>query len=99
MVHILVTAKYPSHKGNELVELYLSGKAAKYPDFVKRIHGWVVMDYGAKNYAVYEVPDDKLYEGIKAIAKRYSTYTTVEGYKYKIEPLLEITEAIQLVRE
>ena len=98
MVYVMVTVKYPPHKTQEVLDVYLSGKAAKYPDFVKRIHQLIVSDYNFKSYNLYEIPEDKLYQGIKAIGKRYSTYVAVEGYKYKIEPLIEGSEAIQLIR-
>ena len=98
MVHVMVTVKYPPHKLQEILEVYLSGKAAKYPDFVKRIYQWVVSDYNFKTYNIYEIPEEKLYQGLKAIGKRFSTYVTVKGYKYKIEPLVEGSEAIELIR-
>ena len=45
MVNVMVTVKYPPHKTQEVLEVYLSGKAAKYPEFVKRIYQWVVSHY------------------------------------------------------
>ena len=98
MVHVMVAVKFPPHKQQEITEVYISGKAAKYPDFVKRIHQWVASDYDIKVYNIYEIPDEKLVEGMKAIAKRFSTYVAVKGYKYKVIPLMEGSEAIQLVR-
>ena len=41
--------------------------------------------------------NDKLYEGIKALGKRYHFYSQVEGYNFSIEPLLDAEEAIQNV--
>ena len=99
MVHVMVTVKYPPHITQEILDVYLSGKAAKYPDFVKRIYQWVVSDYNIKTYNIYEIPEEKLFQGLKAIGKRYSTYVTVKGYKYKIEPLIEGSEAIELIRK
>ena len=99
MVHVMVTVKYPPHILKEVLDVYLSGKAAKYPDFVKRIHQWVVSDYNFKTYNIYEIPEEKLYQGLKAIGKRYSTYVAVKGYKYKIEPLIAGSEAIDLIKK
>jgi len=93
----MVTATYPPHKFDDLLKVYL-GKKTDYPDFVKRIHHWGITDGDYKNYAVYEVPDEKLYDGMMAIAKRYSTYAKVEGYKYKIEPLMDSEKAIALLK-
>lgn len=99
MIHVMVTAKYPPHIYQEVLDVYLSGKAAKYPDFVKRIHQWVTSDYDIKVYSVYEIPEEKLFQGLKAIGRRFSTYITVKGYKYKVEPLIEGSEAIELMRK
>jgi len=99
MVYVMVTVKYPPHITPKILDVYLSGKAAKYPDFVKRTHQLVAADYNFKTYNLYEIPEEKLYQGIKAIGKRYSTYITVEGYKYKIETLIEGSEAIQLLKK
>ena len=97
MVHILVTATLPGHKGKEMTTVYLSGKQAKYPDFVKKIHQWYVMDNEIKAYAVYEVPDDKVYETILAIGKRYNAYVAIEGYKYKIEVLIAEKDVLAMI--
>ena len=97
MVHILVTATYPAHKGQEMVNIYLSGKQPKYPDFIKKIQNWLVMDNEIKNYAVYEAPDDKTYEALLAIGKRYTAYTVIEGYKYKPEVLIEEKDVLAMM--
>ena len=99
MVHVMVKVKYPYHKTEEFLKFYLSGKAPKYPDYVKRIHQWLGPGYNVKIYNIYELPEDKLYEGVKGIAKRFSAYAAFEGYKFKIEPLVEGSEAIELYRK
>ena len=84
---------------DEFLEVYLSAKERKYPDFIKKLHQWVVPDYKIKGYTVYEIPDEKVVDGLKAINKRYSSYIKVKGYKYKIEVLLEGAEALSLWRK
>ena len=91
--------KYPPHIANEVLNFYLSGKAPKYPDFVKRTRQWVVSDYNFKIYNIYEIPDDKLYEGMKGIAKRLTAFTEFEGYVFKLKPLIEGSEAIELYKK
>ena len=99
MVHVLVKVKFPPHKSQEIIDVYTSGKAAKYPDFVKRIHQWAASDYDIRIYNIYEIPDEKCVPALKAIAKRFSTYVVVKGYKYKIIPLMEGSEAIALSKK
>ncbi|MEJ2248243.1 MAG: hypothetical protein P8Y97_01130 [Candidatus Lokiarchaeota archaeon] len=94
----MVKVKYPPHKMKEIIEIYTSGKAAKYPEYVNRKYQWVAPDYDIRIYNIYEIPDEKLVEGLKGIAKRFSTYITVKGYKYKIEMLMEGAEAIKMMK-
>ena len=84
--------------GQELLKVYMSKDKPAYPDFVKKIHNWTVVssDGQYKAYAVYEFPDDKIKETIKAIGKRYSLYATVEGYRYYPEILMDTEEMIKL---
>lgn len=91
--------KYPPHIAEELVKFYLSGKAPKYPDFVKRIHQWMFDDFNYTTYNIYEIPEEKLYEGIKGIAKRLSAFARFEGYIFKIQPLTPGSEAIAMFKD
>ncbi len=99
MVYVMSKVKYPFHIADDILKFYLSGKAPKYPDFVKRTHQWVISDYKAKIYNIYEIPEDKLYEGMKGIAKRLNAFTKFEGYVYKVMTLMEGSEAIKLYQE
>jgi len=99
MVYVMSKIKYPPHVADEILKFYLSGKAPKYPDFVKRTHQWVVSDYYFKIYNIYEIPEDKLYEGMKGISKRLNAFTIFEGYVYKIMNLMEGSEAIKLYQQ
>ncbi len=97
MAHILVTNWTPQNKVREMLEVYMSKDKPAYPDFIKKIHHWTTIspEGRIKAYAVYECPDDKILDGLKAIGKRYTLYTTVEGYKYYPEVLMDAQEAIQ----
>ncbi|MCK4686516.1 MAG: hypothetical protein KAT66_00140 [Candidatus Lokiarchaeota archaeon] len=99
MAHILVTGWYPPNKAKEMVKVYTIKDKPTYPDFVKKINHWVTAstDGQIKVYAVYECPDDKIIDTMKAIAKRYTLYATVEGYRYYAELLMDAEEAIKLL--
>ena len=99
MVHVMVKVKYPPHILEDFLKFYLSGKAPKYPDYVKRLYQWIVSGYEYKVINIYELPEDKLYEGIKGIAKRFAAYAAFEGYKYKIVPLIEGSEALEIFKK
>lgn len=98
-MHMIVTAFYPPNKGQDLLKVYTSKDKPAYPDFVKKIHHWTLVssDGNYKTYAVYEFPDDKIKETMKAIVKRYNLYATVEGYRYFPELLLDAEEAIKMM--
>ncbi|MFW9826345.1 MAG: hypothetical protein ACFFEY_01855 [Candidatus Thorarchaeota archaeon] len=98
MAHILVTGWTPQSKGDEMIKVYTSKDKPAYPDFIKRVHHWMVIspDGMLKTYAIYECPDDKILEGMKAIGRRYSVYAQVEGYKYYPEVLFDAQEIIKM---
>jgi hypothetical protein len=97
MAKIMTIGKYPPHKFKDLMKVYMSSDKPAYPDFVKKIHNWAAQSRGGKYkaYAVYECPDDKLLDAVKAIAKRYHFYAQNEGYEYKLELLSEAEDAIK----
>jgi hypothetical protein len=96
---MIVTASYPPNKGQDLLKVYMSKDKPGYPDYVKKIHHWTLVssDGNYKTYAVYEFPDDKIKETMKAIVKRYNLYATVEGYRFFPELLLDAEEAIKMM--
>lgn len=99
MVYVMSKVKYPPHIVDELMKFYLARKAPEYPDFVKRTHQWIISDYYFKTYNIYEIPEDKLYEGMKGINTRLNAFTRFEGYVYKIIPLMEGSEAVKLYQQ
>ena len=72
-------------------------KLPKLPDYVKTEHVFVSPDLKTSFYSVYELPEDKYFEGMKAIVKRYTGYNEVEGYEYRIVPVMEAKDALALI--
>ena len=100
MVNVMSIVKYPPHIADELVKFYLSGKATKYPEFVKRINQWMASDYEYITYNIYEIPEEKLYEGMKGITKRLSAFASAfEGYEFKVHLLVPGSEALELFKK
>ena len=70
MVNVMSIVKYPPHIADDLVKFYLSGKATKYPEFVKRVNQWMASDY---EYITYNI--NNLYLGqiinMKYLKKNY----------------------------
>jgi hypothetical protein len=97
MGKIMMTAKYPPHKLNELVKTYMRTDKPAYPDYLKKVEHWAAQITGEKQktYAVYEFPDDKIYESMTALTKRFNFYASIEGYIFKMELLVDAEAAIQ----
>ena len=97
MVKIMMVAKYPPHKLNELVKTYMRTDKPAYPDFLKKVEHWAAQVTGNKHktYAVYECPDDKIIESMTALAKRFSFYASVEGYTFQCELLANAEDTIK----
>lgn len=58
----MVTITFPPHKRQEVGELFQ--KVPELPDSVKRLAIYATMDGLAKSYAIYEIDDSKVEEGI-----------------------------------
>ena len=100
MVNVMSIVKYPPHIAEDLVKFYLSGKAPKYPEFVKRVSQWMASDYEYVTYNIYEIPEERLYGGMKGITKRLSAFASeFEGYIFKIQLLMPGNEAIDLYKK
>lgn len=97
MAKIMMAAKYPPHKANELLKVFMSTDKPAYPDFLKKVEHWIPQVSGEKykTYAVYECPDDKIIDGMTALFKRFNFYASVEGYTFKCELLAEAADAIK----
>jgi len=61
------------------------------------LYTWVVSDYETKTYALYEFPNEKMVDAMISISTRYAGYRIVEGFKFIIEPLIEIQDALPML--
>ena len=93
----MLTMWYPLEDAEEIGKLFVSGKLAELPDFVKRVNLLVAADGEVKVYSLYEIQDDKVPEGFIAITKRLAGYRVTKGVRYKIEPVLEAKDALALI--
>ena len=97
MAFILLHMKTPPNEATKQGELFASGKLPKLPEFVKRTHTFVYIDDLVNSFSLYEVPKDKLFDGMKAINERCTGYFGVQGISFKVHPLMEIKDALSLV--
>ena len=97
MVFFMVTTTFPPDKAVEVGKTLTSVKLAKLPEFVKRVNIFLVSEGDIKAYALYECENEKAHEGYKALVERYTGYFEIAGFKYKVEHLLSIDEALPLL--
>lgn len=95
MTYFLATSTFPPHKAAEIGKAFPN--LPKLPDFIKTLFIFVVPSSDIKTYSLYEVPDDKAHEGYIAITKRITGYFEIEGFKFIVEPLLTVKEALALL--
>ena len=100
MNHIMTIGTYPPTKLTALAELFFSKDKPVYPEFLQKIHNWGAPMFGGnyRTIAVYECPEDKLYQGMLALAKRYHFYAQIEGYTYEILPLTNEADGIKIAQ-
>jgi len=96
---IVVTVTYPPDKTTQIVKKFLKGAEKPLPSFIKPGHVLTAPggELGIKTLAIYEIDDAKFKEGVKELAKRYTQFYDVEGFRYGMEPMLSTTEAIPLL--
>ena len=97
MAYFLLMLKTSPNEVTKSGEIFSSGKLPKLPDFVKRVNTFIAVDEKILSFSIYEVPNDKMWEGYLSIATRYAGYRIVEGFTYKIEALATVQEALPMI--
>ena len=97
MAFIMVTSRYPLHKASEIGQAFVEKTVPEVADFVKRINIWVVSDFDIKIYALYEAPNEKFFDALVSVSTRYAGYRSIEGFEFKVEPLLTVQESLPMI--
>lgn len=88
----MVEATAPADEFDDCVKAAMETKV-KYPGFIKK-----VVDIGENyvNYAIYEIPDDKVTESIKIVTARYHAITKlVPSYTTMLRVMLPMDDWVQ----
>jgi hypothetical protein len=97
-MYLMVTVSYPANKNDEIVKKYVEVEE-KYPQEDKVASpifpgGIYSDDDGFHSIRILDVPEGKMADVIKFTYKVMNEYRAIEGYKYKIKPLLSVEEAM-----
>ena len=94
----LLTMTWPTKSSGEVGKVAVENLAKASPPHVKRLGLYLTPGGdGMKAYVLYEIEKGHIDEGFKEVTKRHVPYFSVEGWRYTIEPLLSVEEALPLV--
>ena len=93
---LVTTVIYPPDKSIVAAEKFIEVTAKELPPFLKRLQvlGDSRMDKGMKVLSIYESEDARVKESIIALTKMYVQFNGIEGFRYEIEPMLTVKEAL-----
>ncbi len=97
MAYFLLMLKTSPNEVTKSGEIFATGKLPKLPDFVKRVNTFIAVDDIILSFSIYEVPDERMFDGYKALSERLTGYFDVPGIEFKLYPLLEVKDALRLV--
>ncbi|NVM03151.1 MAG: hypothetical protein HWN67_12485 [Candidatus Helarchaeota archaeon] len=91
----LLTAHYPTNKAVEIGKKSLEAIKIKHPSYIKK---WYMLSTlnGVKGYHLIVVEKGKVDEASVYISKILAPFSEIEGFRWKIEPLLEMTDTGEL---
>jgi len=99
MTKILVTGFYDPAGFKTFLKAFTSPDKPKYPDYIKKVLNLMTGTGDSKVYALYEVPDDKIYESLRSLNKRYFFYAAnMQGYEFTIEIVGPVEDALDTLK-
>ena len=99
MALIMITSWYPLNKVTEVAAKFLEG-IKKYPQasYEKVLVSAVSSTKkGLRTIWIEEIEEGKLEDGLKLVTTRLVEYFGIEGYKYKLETLMTLEEAMPMI--
>ncbi len=96
---LVTTVIYPPDKSIVAAEKFIEVTAMELPPFLKRLNvlGDSRMDKGMKVLSIYEAEDTKIKESIIELTKMYVQFNGIEGFRYEIEPMLTVRDALAVL--
>jgi len=93
---LVTTVVYPPDKSIIVAEKFIEVTAKPLPPFLQRLQvlGDSRMDKGMKILSVYAIEDARIKDGIIELTKMYAQFNGIERFRYEIEPMLTVKEAL-----
>ena len=95
-MYVMILSTYPNDKLVDVLKTYKKS-TENTPPYIKTIgvFGKADLETGTKGYALYEIDDDKAYEGIREMTIRMIPFFQIQGYKYELTTLASADDAIE----
>ena len=96
---LVTTVLYPPDKSIVAAEKFIEVTAKELPPFLQRLQvlGDSRMDKGMKVLSIYETEDARIKESIIELTKMFAQFNGIEGFRYEIEPMLTVKEALAVL--
>lgn len=94
---IISNVTYPPESTKEIAKRYL--KAPVLPEFINKKGPYISADRtdGMNSITYYELDNNRLAEGLQAIAESLAIYFGVSGYNYDLKPYFELEEGLNIL--
>lgn len=94
----MVTETYPTKSSAEAGKVAVEAYTKALPSYVKTIGLYLALGGdGIKSYALYEIEKGHVDEGYTGLLKVYVPFFNIEGWKFTVEPLLSVKEALPII--
>ena len=95
---LMLTQTYPTKSVAAVAKVGMEVLAKAPPPHVKRLGVYITPGSdGMKSYTLYEIEKGHVDEGFKELNKNLVAFFKIEGWKYTVEPLLTVEEAVPML--
>ncbi len=95
---VMIRNYFPNDKCVEVGKIFLKIMAKKLPPFMKRVEVYTeAREKGMSGYAIYEIDDDKVGDGLRELTNRQIAYHEIAGYRWRVATVMKAAESLALL--
>ena len=96
---LLMTVRFPPHKGLEVGEAFFKSAAGPLPPVFKKWQTYALQDLkGSKVYHLIFTEKDKGDEAMDEINKMFAPFMIIQGFKAKVEILMGMKDVAKMMK-
>ena len=94
---LISNVTYPPAATREVTKRYLT--APILPEYIVKKGPYISADIsgGMHSITYYELANNRLADGMKAVAESLSVYADIPGYNYELKPYFELEEGLGIL--